>query len=1078
MVAAKAPLTADAIEWLGADCQVSWARARCTWTVHGDLVIKLLLLTVADASCVALMDHPSVLSIMKKLTLGNKKDAVFDNDIPLLQFLLRRGKFPWSQLDELCQPVVKTAVAEIKTEAQAEALVTFFREIRKFGTCGDVVSVLETRIFPIIKTPSTMRIVCQCVDGIFLETDGSWKSTTLDSSVSPSFCYAFKKLGRFLLPASDPTTACFDKILVAVAPIVNNHNSREQAIIESSTSEELRKSVQEFSGTFRGGPELVAIIGAKRSLITNESVADAVSELFGKCRSWHTDEDFNMFDELVVEKLFPLAGEGGCGWLRRRIAMLSFSRDFISMKLMAVVPKLFCPSREVIDLTRWLMVLRVSGGIVAMMNVERGVEIMEQTFRQVVGNDDNVEKLVGLLGSVAPRLRTSFAKQNFVDLLVSLQQQLLLVKSPHAVNLKAVVDHLRPIAALRSAFEAKLVLECKPGSSIQHQSLASFFNNNVKDKVVDGLFSNMIEHSIPIVTLEDATVVVKYIQFLCLKEHDLQFFMSRKCPQLFDDLSPFLNKSSSSSWPNEDFAELYFQSISAVMKFGGNFTCDILTTPEMLYRIVPIIENLEKWRDSSAIDAVLTVLTELLKGASSPSSSLSSSLLVQRAFGNSRFFNLVKQQFAKNKTKLESITDNSEKVVELLEKLVRSARFSAFVEFRNFHGELEIEDEALHKLTQLDVDDLKALGEASFFVSLGISVTSTAGLVRLVKKMNSSSSASTQQQPSQFTRASIIEVQELAELKKKLHQQGNEISTLASANDALKKKLQIMEEKFNAISPFIRNKPYQVDYSVSGLPASDSIRLHRADPSCRLYSEAQALLAKQRSDKFVMTAMDVVLRPNTTGFEDRLTRLQHLRADGTGAWSPSSQQPTPEKSATLACLRSNFIPRSAWSAGPDSPDLINVFHGTKAANLQSIIKGIVAVRSTDRGFFGYGVYATTHVEYAAKYARGDFNATGLPLNEARPEDGAFPVLWCVAAVGLCYPLTREADYTMKKKHDGCDVSDCFGEPLKSGHDCHCVAVNSAASYQVVPVQEMEYMEMVFDQEIQVLPIAVLWMKPR
>ena len=206
----------------------------------------------------------------------------------------------------------------------------------------------------------------------------------------------------------------------------------------------------------------------------------------------------------------------------------------------------------------------------------------------------------------------------------------------------------------------------------------------------------------------------------------------------------------------------------------------------------------------------------------------------------------------------------------------------------------------------------------------------------------------------------------------------------------------------------------------------------------------------------------------------RMRRLQQLRSQNANFFNPSSGSFTAEQLQALIAFRDNFLPRSP-NADPKTPNLINVFHGTKVDRLTSVVNGLVAVRSTDAGFFGSGCYTTTSIEYAAKYAKGDFDYNNGPYPASA--DGCYPVVWCVAAVGVCYPLTRETDYSKKRVHDGMQVSDYFGGPLHPGYDCHCVAVNESAGFQAVPRKEMQYMEIVFDQEVQVLPIAVLWVKP-
>jgi hypothetical protein len=214
---------------------------------------------------------------------------------------------------------------------------------------------------------------------------------------------------------------------------------------------------------------------------------------------------------------------------------------------------------------------------------------------------------------------------------------------------------------------------------------------------------------------------------------------------------------------------------------------------------------------------------------------------------------------------------------------------------------------------------------------------------------------------------------------------------------------------------------------------------------------------------YKLQELQVIVR-NVAEFEGRFRRLQHFRAQAPAIANPTGF--SAEQTKVLNTLRADFLPRPA-NATRSTPNLINVFHGTKPAILDSVINGLVAVGSTDAGFFGKGCYTTTNIEYAAAmYA------------EPRA-DGCVPVLWCVAAVGICYPLTREKDYSQKRSHNGMEVSDFFGLPLNrqgATYDCHCAVVNESGGFQAVPHQNMEFMEVVIEQEAQILPIAVLWLK--
>jgi len=77
-----------------------------------------------------------------------------------------------------------------------------------------------------------------------------------------------------------------------------------------------------------------------------------------------------------------------------------------------------------------------------------------------------------------------------------------------------------------------------------------------------------------------------------------------------------------------------------------------------------------------------------------------------------------------------------------------------------------------------------------------------------------------------------------------------------------------------------------------------------------------------------------------------------------------------------------------------------------------------------------------------------------------------------ASVGVCYPVTPAADYAAGAP----GVSALYGRPLKTGYDCHCAAVQEPA-LQAVARPQMQYMELVCEQDSQVVPVAVMWVRP-
>jgi hypothetical protein len=182
-------------------------------------------------------------------------------------------------------------------------------------------------------------------------------------------------------------------------------------------------------------------------------------------------------------------------------------------------------------------------------------------------------------------------------------------------------------------------------------------------------------------------------------------------------------------------------------------------------------------------------------------------------------------------------------------------------------------------------------------------------------------------------------------------------------------------------------------------------------------------------------------------------------------------QLTLEQMLVLSTLRDKFQER-APDANPKSTHTFYCFHGPKPEHLESICRtGMVATGALDSGFFGCGCYSTLNIEYAARYARGDFD----PSNRRRPPpaDGRYAVIMFAASVSMAYPITPSTDYGHAQDvPDGC--SDYFGRPLKRGFDCHVACVNQSKGWQAVNRDMCQYVEVVIEQESQMLPIAVLW----
>merc|ERR1712154_90407 len=112
------------------------------------------------------------------------------------------------------------------------------------------------------------------------------------------------------------------------------------------------------------------------------------------------------------------------------------------------------------------------------------------------------------------------------------------------------------------------------------------------------------------------------------------------------------------------------------------------------------------------------------------------------------------------------------------------------------------------------------------------------------------------------------------------------------------------------------------------------------------------------------------------------------------------------------------------------------------------------------------------VEYAIEYAKGHHNPphTGLtPPTDA----GEWPIILTACVVGNTWPVTPCADdffCTPPKKPDDCRW---YGMPLKPTYTEHLSAV-SKTNFLAVNPTAMHFHEIVFDQDAQLLPLAIVW----
>jgi hypothetical protein len=279
-------------------------------------------------------------------------------------------------------------------------------------------------------------------------------------------------------------------------------------------------------------------------------------------------------------------------------------------------------------------------------------------------------------------------------------------------------------------------------------------------------------------------------------------------------------------------------------------------------------------------------------------------------------------------------------------------------------------------------------------------------------------------------------------------------------------------------SPFPHYQPYRFCSSVVATDAIEGI--HDVPNSSSLFTFCSAMCETGGSwvhgvinplARYRLCAVQAVTHSagRYFGYEDEFHRTSSNRLTGLQFFNFSIRQLEKPQLHVLDSLRCQFHQR-APGTDPRCANTFYSFHGCRREHVENICRnGIVATRATDAGFFGSGCYSTLNIEYAVRYSRGDFDHPSTP--RASP-DGRYPVIMFACFVSMAYPVTP-LDYGNERGiRPG--FSDYFGRPLKTGFDCHVICVNQANNFQAVERSECQYVEVVIDQKIQMLPVAVLW----
>jgi hypothetical protein len=282
------------------------------------------------------------------------------------------------------------------------------------------------------------------------------------------------------------------------------------------------------------------------------------------------------------------------------------------------------------------------------------------------------------------------------------------------------------------------------------------------------------------------------------------------------------------------------------------------------------------------------------------------------------------------------------------------------------------------------------------------------------------------------------------------------------------------------MSPFVRYQPHR--FGSTAIPSGAGDDILDLPNTSSLFAFCEAMCETGGSwnygvvspvARFKLSAVQAVIHSASRyiGFEDELTRTSHLRKTGMPILNFAIRQLEKSQLNVLDALRSQFQERRPGT-DPRSANTFYAFHGCRCEYVENICRhGIVNARAKDPGFFGSGCYTTLSIEYAARYARGDFDTSGIPRTT---REGRYPVIMFACFVSMAYPVTP-LDYG---KEPGIEAgkSDYFGRPLKTGFDCHVICVNEANGFQAVDRNECQYVEVVIEQKCQMLPVAVLWLE--
>lgn len=296
-------------------------------------------------------------------------------------------------------------------------------------------------------------------------------------------------------------------------------------------------------------------------------------------------------------------------------------------------------------------------------------------------------------------------------------------------------------------------------------------------------------------------------------------------------------------------------------------------------------------------------------------------------------------------------------------------------------------------------------------------------------------------------------------------------------------------------SPFQKYRPHALTPEMLSLFPSDRLGFH----DLRNYDDGGVTMAfchglcrsgGMRNDHggygpvkgFTLDSVDMILHSRDTyiAYEQRAAKISKLRQTGISFFNHPATNFNSQQHAVLNVLKAQYqdLPPGAELG---SARTFYAYHGPKFETLESVcMNGMISARAMDAGYFGAGCYTTLNIEYAIRYAAGEFDvkpgdagqAPGPPRKLS--PDGRIPIILYATCCGQAYPVTPALDYD----NPGAGHSKYFGKPMKPGFDAHviCVSHHDRVGGEAVNAEQCQFVELVMDQETQLLAIAVLWFK--